>query len=98
MYICSANVLRQKGKPCCIVNCVCSVNESITGNSTPASCFREALVLYSHILFWVPSALQLLLSQPRDVHTSNIEIKYPWKGLCLRVDRVACVCFFLSFF
>lgn len=71
--------------------CFCSVKKSITGDLTPTRCFERALVLNGHILFRVPS-------QPRqqDMRTSNTGMKYPWKGLCLRVDRVVCVwvCFF----
>lgn len=72
---------------CC---CVCSVRKSITGNSTPVSCFQK-LHLHTN-----PAAPQLTpVSTPPDVEKSHL-----WEGLCFEVDQAArvhlfCVSLFL---
>lgn len=50
--------------------CVCSVRKSIAGNSTPASCFERLLCSMDT---YCCGSRQLLLSQPRDVRTSDTE-------------------------
>lgn len=78
-----------KGKMLMYCCCVCSDKKSITGNSTPTSCFEK--LLCSTVIDCSGSHQHLAcFFQLGDVSTSDAEIKYRWKGLRLRADQVDC--------